>query len=380
VSNHPVITLATQLLACASVTPDDATCQSILRTRLEALGFQCETMRFKNVDNLWARIGDNHPCLVFAGHTDVVPTGPETDWETPPFIPSMRDGKIYARGACDMKGAIAAMIIAVESFLKSHPTFQGAIGFLFTSDEEGDAIDGTAKVIETLSARGIKMDYCVIGEPSSNQTIGDQIRVGRRGSLHAEVTIYGKQGHVAHPHLALNPIFISASAIHELAETKWDQGNDHYPPTTFQISNLKSGTGALNVIPGQLMFNANFRYGTACTQTELQQHFEAILQKHGLNYEVNWHVSAQPFLTTQGKLISSAQQAITAITNQPVHLSTGGGTSDGRFIAPTGTEVIELGVPNLTAHHVNEWVNTNDLIQLTDMYQGILKLLLTNMN
>lgn len=374
--NHPSIELATQLLACPSITPHDADCQTILLKRLEAIGFRCETMRFNAVDNLWARLGQTAPLVVFAGHTDVVPTGPEVEWQSPPFEPTVRDQKLFARGASDMKGAIAAMVVAVEAFLKSQPHFQGSIGFLFTSDEEGDAIDGTAKVIEALTTRGEHIDYCIIGEPSSHQTVGDQIRIGRRGSLHANVTIHGKQGHVAHPHLALNPIFISAPAIHELAYTEWDQGNEHYPPTTFQISNIKSGTGAFNVIPGQLMFNANFRYGTALTQIDLQQRFETILKNHNLSYDLTWHVSAQPFLTTHGRLIAAAEQAITAITGEAVHLSTGGGTSDGRFIAVTGAEVIELGVPNLTAHHVNEWVGLEDLVTLTNMYQGILGQLL----
>jgi len=371
-----VITLAQQLLACPSITPHDADCQNILREKLEQMGFQCESMRFDEVDNLWARYGSNAPLLVFAGHTDVVPTGPLSQWHSPPFQPTIRDGYLYARGTSDMKAAIAAMIIATETFLKNHPDFPYSIGFLLTSDEEGPAIHGTAKVLETLQKRGEKIDYCIIGEPSSDKHLGDQIRVGRRGSLHGKLTVHGKQGHVAHPHQAINPIHISAAALHELAITEWDKGNEHYPKTTFQISNIHGGTGAANVIPGELEVLCNFRFSTAITVKELQERTEAILHKHGLTFELEWNVSAQPFLTKKGKLISVTEKAIQEITGLTTTLSTGGGTSDGRFIAPTGAEVVELGVSNATAHHINECVKVEDLEILAKIYTTILQHLL----
>lgn len=368
-----VVTLAQQLLACPSITPDDAGCQTIIGQKLEQLGFQCESLRFADVDNLWARYGSETPLLVFAGHTDVVPAGPETEWISPPFQPTVRDGYLYARGASDMKGAIAAMMIAAEEFLQSHPHFPGSIAFLLTSDEEGPAINGTAKVMEILQQRGIKIDYCLIGEPSSDKQAGDQVRVGRRGSLHGKLTVHGKQGHVAHPQLAINPIHLSAPALHELALTEWDKGNEFYPPTTFQISNIHSGTGAANVIPGHIDILCNFRFSTAVTVEELQARTEAILRKHGLQYTIEWNTSAKPFLTKKGKLITATEQAIQKLTQQQVNLSTGGGTSDGRFIAPTGAEVVELGVINATAHHINECVSVEDLDKLAEIYHEILK-------
>jgi len=374
IENKPstVITLAKQLLACPSITPDDAGCQHLIREKLEHIGFHCEAMRFEDVDNLWARYGTQAPLLVFAGHTDVVPTGPESEWLSPPFQPQIRDGYLYARGTTDMKGALAAMMTAAEQFLKLHPDFPGSIGFLLTSDEEGPAINGTVKVMETLLKRGEKIDYCIIGEPSSDTLVGDQIRVGRRGSLHGKLTVYGKQGHVANPHLAINPIHAAAPALHELATTVWDHGNEYYPPTTFQISNIHSGTGAANVIPGHLDVLCNFRFSTAVTVKQLQERAETILNKHGLKFDIAWHVSAEPFLTKKGKLVVAAQQAIHEITQLDTNLSTGGGTSDGRFIAPTGAEVIELGVSNATAHHINECVRAEDLVLLEKMYYSIL--------
>lgn len=368
-----VLDLAQQLLACPSITPNDAGCQTLLSKRLQQAGFECEAMRFADVDNLWARYGKKSPLLVFAGHTDVVPTGPESLWLSPPFQPTIRDGYLYARGTSDMKSAIAAMIIAAEEFIKTHPDFNGSIGFLLTSDEEGPALNGTVKVIETLQKRAEKIDYCLIGEPCSEENIGDQIRIGRRGSLHCKLSIQGKQGHVAHPHLAENPIHGFAPALQELVTTVWDKGNTDYPPTTFQISNLHSGTGAANVIPGEANLLCNFRFGTSVTEKELQQRTENILRKYGLTFTAEWNVSAQPFLTKKGGLISATQKAIQQVTGLSTKLSTGGGTSDGRFIAATGTEVIELGVSSATAHHVNECVKVEDLITLAEIYNKILK-------
>jgi succinyl-diaminopimelate desuccinylase len=364
--------LAKALITRPSVTPNDAGCQELISKRLTAAGFHCESMRFGDVDNLWARYGRQTPLIVFAGHTDVVPTGPESEWQSPPFEPAIRDGYLYGRGAADMKGAIAAMLIAAEKFIQSQPQFHGSIAFLITSDEEGPAVNGTAKVMETLQKRGENIDYCIIGEPSSDQTIADQIRIGRRGSLHGRLRIHGKQGHVAHPHLAINPIHTSVLALHELASAEWDKGNEYYPPTTFQISNLHSGTGAANVIPGHLDALFNFRFSTAVTIVELQQRSEAILKKYGLKYDVDWQIGAEPFLTKKGNLIAAVEDAVRNITGRSTRLSTGGGTSDGRFIAPTGTEVVELGTLNATAHHINECVKTEDLHTLEIIYNKIL--------
>jgi len=369
---NDTLTLAQQLLSCPSVTPHDQGCQSLLRERLVSLGFTCETMRFGVVDNLWARRGTKTPLVVFAGHTDVVPPGPASDWTSPPFQAVIRDGHLYGRGASDMKAAIAAMIVASERFLKKNPHFQGSLAFLLTSDEEGPAIDGTKKVIETLLQRGEKIDYCLVGEPSSDKQVGDQIRVGRRGSLHGKLTVHGKQGHVAHPHLAINPIHKIAPALHELAQTRWDQGNEFYPPTTFQITNIHSGTGAANVIPGHLDVLFNFRFSTASTVKQLQERTDVILNNLGMTYQIDWNLGAEPFLTKKGKLIIATQQAIKEITQRDTKLSTGGGTSDGRFIAPTGAEVVELGVLNATAHHVDECVGIEDLGLLTKIYECIL--------
>lgn len=375
---HPTIALAQQLMACPSVTPADHGCQPLINARLTPLGFISESLQFGEVTNLFARYGNQAPLLVFAGHTDVVPPGPLSDWTANPFQPTLRDHYLYGRGAADMKGALAAMVIAAENFIKKKPHFSGSLAFLLTSDEEGPAMDGTQKVMETLSARGIKIDYCLIGEPSSDREVGDQIRVGRRGSLHGKLTVHGKQGHVAHPHLAINPIHKTAYALHELTQTEWDQGNDHYPPTTFQITNIHSGTGAANVIPGHLDVLFNFRFSTASTVHELQTRTEAILQKQGMNYQIDWNIGAKPFLTQRGPLLTATQQAIKEITHLDVKLSTGGGTSDGRFIAPTGAHVVELGVQNATAHHVDECVKVEDLILLTQLYERILDHLFHN--
>lgn len=369
--------LSKELISRPSVTPLDGGCQILLADRLTALGFQCESMRFGDVDNLWARFGTQAPLFVFAGHTDVVPTGLETDWTSPPFSPTIRDGYLYGRGAADMKSGIAAMTVAAENFIRANPHFKGSIALLITSDEEGPSINGTKKVIETLLARGEKIDFCVVGEASSEKSVGDQIRVGRRGSLHGKLIVHGKQGHVAHPHRALNPIHASLQALDEVAKSSWCQGNEHFPPTTFQISNIHSGTGAANVIPGHTEILFNFRFSTAVTVAQLQQRTEDILNKHGLKFDIEWSMGAEPFLTKQGKLISAAQKAIKEVNHLDTTLSTGGGTSDGRFIAPTGAEVIELGVCNASVHQVDEHVKLSDLDTLTTCYERLLTHLLT---
>ncbi|HEX4045246.1 MAG TPA: succinyl-diaminopimelate desuccinylase [Gammaproteobacteria bacterium] len=374
--NQAVLHLTEQLIACPSVSPDDAGCQPILIEHLKAAGFHCESMRFEDVDNLWARYGTQAPLIVFAGHTDVVPPGPLTDWVSPPFQPTIRDGYLYGRGAADMKGGVAAMTIAATQFIKEHPHFTGSIAFLITSDEEAASVNGTRKVMEVLQQRGETIDYCIVGEPSSDTYTGDQIRIGRRGSLHGKLTIHGKQGHVAHPQLAKNPIHLSLTALNELIQTEWDQGNDSFPPTSLQISNIHGGTGAANVIPGHLEVLFNFRYGSAVTLAELQKRTEAIFHKYGLTYDLQWTVSAQPFLTDKSVLISAAQIAIKELTHLDVRLSTGGGTSDGRFIAPTGAKLIELGVPHTTAHQIDECVRVEDLATLVGIYQKILSILL----
>lgn len=371
-----VIEIAKELISRPSITPLDSGCQVFIAQQLSALGFTIEPMRFGEVDNLWARYGQGAPLLVFAGHTDVVPTGPLDDWQTPPFQPTIQDGYLYGRGVSDMKGGIAAMLAAVTQFIKAHPQFPGSIAFLITSDEEGIALNGTKKVVKALTERGEKMDYCIVGEPSSDTRVGDQIRVGRRGSLHGKLMIHGKQGHVAHPHLAKNPIHLASLALHELAQTEWDQGNADFPPTTMQITNIHSGTGAANVIPGHLAVLFNFRFGTAITVPELKARTQAIFDQRKLSYDIEWSIGAEPFLTTPGALIAATQLAIKSVTQLDVKLSTGGGTSDGRFIAPLGVQVVELGVSHKTAHQVNECVRTEDLVLLTDIYYAILKQLL----
>lgn len=365
--------LAKALISCPSVTPNDADCQQLISKRLALLGFHCEHLRFGDVDNLWARRGTQGPLIVFAGHTDVVPSGPESEWQSPPFTPEIRGDYLYGRGASDMKGALAAMVVAVESFIKQHPDFAASIAFLVTSDEEAAAINGTQKVIAELQKRGEKIDYCVIGEPSSITKTGDQIRIGRRGSLHGKMVIHGKQGHVAHPHLALNPIHQSALALHELAKTVWDNGNADFPATTFQISNIHSGTGAANVIPGHVDVLFNFRHSTAVTTAELQTRTTQTLREHNVEHQIEWHIGAEPFLTKRGKLIGATQTAIKEVTGLDTILSTGGGTSDGRFIAPTGAEVVELGVSHATAHQIDECVRVEDLDILTRIYTKLLE-------
>lgn len=365
-------TLLEKLIACPSVTPEDAGCQTIINNLLTNAGFHCEAMRFKDVDNLWATKGNKSPLLVFVGHTDVVPTGPLSDWQTPPFTPTIRDGRLYGRGASDMKGALAAMVVAALKFVADKPNFVGTLGFLITSDEEGPSENGTRQVIAELNDRGVKINYAIVGEPTSLDKVGDQIRIGRRGSLHGKLTIHGKQGHVAQPQSGQNPIHHSMRILDELAQTEWDHGNEHFPATTFQITNVKSGTGALNVIPGHIEIAFNFRYSTAVTVEQLMARTEAILQKIGLKYDIEWKIGAEPFLTHKGKLIEEARSAIKMITGCDVKLSTGGGTSDARFIAPTGAEIIELGVSHSTAHQVNEYVLLDDLENLTSIYYALL--------
>ena len=365
------IQLAKALISRASVTPDDRGCQQLIAERLQKLGFRCEHMRFGDVDNLWARLGDSSPLLCFAGHTDVVPTGPVGNWDSDPFTPNIRDGYLYGRGAADMKGSIAAFITACETYLANQQP-KGSIAFLITSDEEGPATDGTVKVIDTLEKRGEKIDWCLVGEPSSSDRIGDVIKNGRRGSLGCQLTVRGKQGHVAYPHLALNPIHVLAPALAELASTTWDDGNEYFPPTTFQVSNISGGTGASNVIPGECNVMFNFRFSTEQTPDSLEQAVHRILDAHGLDYKTQWSLSGMPFLTPDGELVDACLLAISETTGYESALSTSGGTSDGRFIAPTGAQVVELGPLNKTIHQVNECVQVSDLDNLSRIYQAIL--------
>ena len=381
--------LSIALLERPSVTPDDDGCQDILSERLEQAGFDCEFMYYGDrqakgehaeVKNLWARRGTTDPVICFAGHTDVVPTGDEKNWTYPPFTPTIADGYLWARGAADMKTGIAAFTIAAERFVANHPEHNGSIAFLLTSDEEGPSINGTVKVIETLEARQEKITYCLVGEPSSTDTLGDIIKNGRRGSLGAELTVTGKQGHVAYPHLASNPIHAAMSALAELTATAWDNGNDYFPATSLQISNINGGTGATNVIPETLNVVFNFRFSTETTEDELKAKTHAIFNKYfadsKANYDIHWKLSGQPFLTPEGKLVSACQNAIKKVTNVDTTLSTSGGTSDGRFIAPTGAQVVELGVRNATIHQVDEKVEVDDLGKLAQIYEGILENLL----
>ncbi len=368
--------LSLQLLRQPSVTPVDHTCQDIMAKRLEKIGFNIENMRFDDVDNLWARKGTKAPVFCFAGHTDVVPTGNLDAWNSDPFVPEIRDGKLYGRGSADMKTALAAMVVASERFVKKHPTHKGSIAFLITSDEEGPSINGTVKVIETLEARNEKMDWCLVGEPSSTNKLGDIVKNGRRGSLNANLTVKGKQGHVAYPHLAVNPIHSFSKALAELCETVWDNGNEYFPATTFQVSNINSGTGATNVVPGTLNTLFNFRYSTEVTAEELKARTLEILNRHNVEYEISWTLSGLPFLTPVGELVNAAKSAILNVTGVETKLSTSGGTSDGRFIAPTGAQVLELGVLNATIHQINEHVNVDDLEPLAEIYEQILENLL----
>lgn len=372
----PELELAIELINRQSVTPDDNGCQQIISKRLEKIGFKATPLRFAEVDNLWITHGDSAPLFVFAGHTDVVPAGLLTEWQTEPFTATVIDDYLYGRGAADMKGGIAAMVIAAERFIRQHPTYKGSIAFLLTSDEEGPAINGTRKIIDYLNDQQIKIDWCIVGEPSSDEQLADTIKIGRRGSLNGVLTIKGVQGHVAYPAIADNPIHRASAFLAEITAIKWDMGNAEFPPTSFQISNIHAGSGAENVIPSNMTLLFNFRYSTETTHLQLQDQVTALLEKYGLNYDLQWRLSGEPFLTSPGRLIASTCQAIKEIIGIETVCATGGGTSDARFIAPTGAEVIELGVVNKTIHKINEYVKIDDLNRLAKIYQNILKRLL----
>nr|WP_216355786.1 succinyl-diaminopimelate desuccinylase [Gilliamella apicola] len=376
--NEPVIALTTALIAEKSISPDDKNCQNIIIERLKKIGFTIEEINIGQTKNLWAFHGDRKSkTLMFAGHTDVVPAGDETKWLYPPFTPTIdENGVLYGRGAADMKSGVAAMVCAAEDFIKNHPDHHGCVAFLLTSDEEADATDGTVKVVDLLINRHERIDYCIVGEPSSDTLLGDQIKNGRRGSLTANLVVHGVQGHVAYPHLADNPVHRFAPALNELVSTIWDNGNDYFPQTTMQVANINGGTGAENVIPGDLSVQFNFRYSSELTDTQIKERVEQILQKHNLNYTLNWRLSGHPFLTPQGELTNAAANAIKDITGTDTRLSTSGGTSDGRFIAKMGCQVIELGVVNKTIHKVNENAHCQDIINLTAIYRRILETLL----
>jgi len=374
--SEPVIDLLCDLVRRRSVTPDDAGCQALLTERLERIGFRCETLQYGDVTNLWARRGDASPVLCFAGHTDVVPPGDEREWHSDPFEPTFRDGMLYARGSADMKSGLAAMIVALETFIAAHPDHAGSLAMLITSDEEGRARDGTLRVMEALEARGEHIDWCVLGEPSSQDRLGDIVRIGRRGSLSGMLTVRGVQGHVAYPQLADNPIRRFAPVLAELHEICWDNGNAFFPPTSFQVVDVRAGVGAPNVTPGELSARFNFRYSTEWTHESLKQRVEAVFDAHDIVYQLDWHLSGEPFLTSPGRLIDAVRQCVVEHTGAEPELSTGGGTSDGRFISPAGTDVIELGPVNASIHKIDEHVRVDDVIKLTDMYRRIAELLL----
>ena len=369
--------LAQQLIACRSVTPDDAGCQPLIAARLAPLGFRAETIARNGTTNLWLRRGRARPAVVFAGHTDVVPPGPREQWTSDPFEPTVRDGLLFGRGASDMKSSVAAFAVAAEEFVRAHPAHAGSIALLLTSDEEGPATDGTVAVVEQLTARDEAIDYCIVGEPTSVEHLGDVIKNGRRGSLSARLVVRGIQGHVAYPHLARNPVHQAAPALAELAAEVWDHGNAHFPPTTFQISNIRAGTGALNVIPGSCEVDFNLRFAPVSTAAALMQRIEEILRRHRLDYEIAWTVGAQPFLTEPGRLSEALSAAIELATGRRPQLSTTGGTSDGRFIATICPQVIEFGPPNATIHKVDECIRLADLEPLKEVYRRTLEFLLT---
>ena len=372
-----VFDLTCDLIRRRSVTPDDAGCLPLIAERLERVGFRIEHLRYGDVDNLWATHGNAGPTLAFLGHTDVVPSGPEDAWQSPPFEPSIRDGRLYGRGAADMKGSVAAMVVALEQFVAAHPQHRGRVGLLLTSDEEGVAIDGVRKVVEHFRAVGEKIDWCVVGEPSAKEKLGDLIRVGRRGSLSATLTVRGVQGHVAYPEKALNPIHALAPALAELTAERWDEGNADFPPTSMQVSNINAGTGANNVIPGTLTALFNFRYSTASRADDLRARSEAILRRHGVDLHIDWHLSGEPFLTPVGGLLRETVAAVCRdLCGIEPEQSTGGGTSDGRFIAPLGAEVVELGPVNATIHKVDECVDVDDLERLPTLYRAVCERLL----
>jgi succinyl-diaminopimelate desuccinylase len=368
--------LTRDLLARRSVTPADEGCQAVMAQRLAACGFVIENLRYGTVDNLWARRGTQGPLFCFAGHTDVVPTGPLEDWASDPFVPVVRDGVLYGRGAADMKSGLAAMVTAAEAFVAEHPGHRGSIAFLITSDEEGPSVDGTKRVVQALAARGARIDWCLVGEPSSEAVLGDTIKVGRRGSLSGRLTVHGVQGHVAYPQLADNPVHAFAPALAELVQRRWDEGTEHFQPTSFQVSNFNAGTGAPNVIPGELRVRFNLRYCPVQTLTGLEAQVEEILRRHGVRFTLEWYVSGEPFYTPPGPLSQAVSSAVREVAGITPALTTGGGTSDGRFIAPLGAQVVELGVVNASIHKVNECVRVADLEPLHRMYLGVLRNLL----
>ena len=374
--NDPAVALLCELIRCRSVTPDDAGCQVILTRRLKDIGFECESLPFGDVTNFWARRGDTGPVLCFAGHTDVVPPGPAQDWQSDPFEPEIRDGLLYGRGAADMKSGLAAMIVALERFVAEHPNHKGSLAMLVTSDEEGRARDGTLKVIDTLNARDESIDWCVLGEPSSHSELGDTVRIGRRGSLSGMLTVKGTQGHVAYPQLGDNPIRSVGPVLADLHAMQWDNGNEHFPPTSFQVVEINSSAGAPNVTPADLTARFNFRYSTEWTHDRLKKRVAEIFDGHDIEYELKWHLSGEPFLTPPGRLTEVVTQVVTSQTGLTPELSTGGGTSDGRFISPAGADIVELGPVHASIHKVNEHIKLTDLPILTSMYQKIMELLL----
>ncbi|WP_241610814.1 succinyl-diaminopimelate desuccinylase [Rosenbergiella epipactidis] len=372
----PVIELAQQLIRCPSLSPNDAGCQALLIARLEAIGFHIEPMHFGDTQNFWAIRGQGQT-LAFAGHTDVVPVGDERQWINPPFEPAIRDGLLFGRGAADMKGSLAAMVVAAERFVEQYPHHSGRLAFLITSDEEASGINGTVKVVEQLMARQERVEYCLVGEPSSTERVGDVVKNGRRGSITANLTVHGVQGHVAYPHLADNPVHRALPALQELAATEWDQGNEFFPPTSMQIANIQAGTGSNNVIPGDLFVQFNFRFSTELTDQQIREAVASLLDRHQLRYTLEWNLSGQPFLTAKGALVDAVVDAVQHYNEIKPELLTNGGTSDGRFIARMGTQVVELGPVNATIHKINECVSAADLQTLSRMYQRIMQLLLT---
>lgn len=376
-SSEPVAALTSALIARESVTPEDAGCQALLAERLEAAGFTCEAMPFGEVENLWARRGETGPLLCLAGHTDVVPPGEIEEWQSEPFVPTVRDGRLYGRGAADMKGGLAAMVVAAERFVADRPGHAGSIAFLVTSDEEGPARNGTRRVVEALSQRGETIDWAIVGEPSSRERLGDTIRIGRRGSLSGLLTVRGVQGHVAYPQFADNPVHRALPLLSELCRRQWDAGNDYFPPTSFQVVRIEASGGMNNVTPGSLDARFNFRYSTEWTHEELQTAVEEILGRHEIDCELRWHLSGEPFLTPPGRLTDAVSAAVRESAGTEPELSTAGGTSDGRFLAPAGAEVVELGLVNATIHQVDENVSLEDLPRLATMYQRILESLLS---
>jgi len=370
------VELAKELIGRRSVTPEDGGCQEVIAKRLARAGFKCEPMKFGDVTNLWARRGSAHPVVCFAGHTDVVPTGPLAEWHSDPFVPTIRDGKLYGRGAADMKSSIAAFVVAAEEFVKERPGHSGSIALLITSDEEGPAVDGTVRVVEKLRSRNERIDYCIVGEPTSVDWLGDMLKNGRRGSLSGKLVVRGIQGHVAYPHLVKNPVHLLAPALAEMAKTQWDKGNESFPPTSFQVSNIHAGTGAANVVPGTVEVDFNFRFSTESTDASLRGRVESILKKHALDYKVDWTLGAKPFLSKNGRLAKTVQEASKKHTGRSAELSTTGGTSDARFIIEICPEVIELGPVNASIHKLNEHIELSQLEMLPRIYLDTLRALL----